>query len=58
MLGRSYVLGLELVLEVQLALVEATEFVDLVLVLATDFDLVTACGLVVFRELQQKGGES
>lgn len=52
MLGRSYVLGLELILEVQLALVEATELVDLVLVLATDFDLVAGCGLVVFSELK------
>lgn len=51
MLGRSYVLGFELILEDQLALVETTELVNLVLILATDFDLVTGCGLVVFRKL-------
>lgn len=43
---------LQLIIEIQLALVEARELVDLVLILPADFDLICSCGgLVLLGEL-------
>jgi hypothetical protein len=47
----SYIFGFKLFLEDQFTLMEAAELVDLVLVLATHFNLVTTGRLVVFGQL-------
>jgi hypothetical protein len=45
-------LGLELILECNLALMYLTEFVDFVLIFLADFNLIpTGCGLVFFGKL-------
>ena len=48
---RAYVLELQLFLERFFSLVQAAELVDLLLVLATDLDLVARGDLVVFGKL-------
>lgn len=50
----SYILQLELLLVFQFPLVESTELVDLVLVLASDLGLVTNGLLVLFGKLWQE----
>jgi hypothetical protein len=47
----AYTLRPELLLNIQLSLVETTKFVDLVLVLATDLDIVTCGDLVLLGKL-------
>jgi len=48
-------LRLDLVVQSYLALVQATELVDLVLVLSSDLDLVSSGGrLVFFRKLEKE----
>lgn len=50
--GRTYMLRLELLFDSYFALMETTEFVDLVLVFPSDFDLVAGgLSLVFLREL-------
>ena len=46
---------LEIFFKLQLALVQATELVDLVLVLAAHLDLVACRGLIVLGELGTRG---
>lgn len=48
---RAYVLELQLFLERFFSLVQAAELVDLLLVLATDLDLVARSDLVIFGKL-------
>lgn len=49
---RPYILRFQLFFNVQLPLMEAAELVDFVLILATDFDLVTASGLLILGKLK------
>ena len=46
---------LEIFFKLQLALMQATELVDLVLVLAAHLDLVACRGLIVLGELGTRG---
>lgn len=53
-ISSAYVLGLQLLLGLQLALVQAAELVDLVLVLAADLDLVPHILLILLCELRSR----